>query len=112
MRLATSPASSLSNGRGKAALSSEDAERLALSAFLAQPRTSMTNHANRRLVDENAPCRGTAGLIDFLSVDDPDRRERCRADASNLNALRDEGPGDEYRLLDKLRTSRWRRVSG
>ncbi len=72
----------------------------------------MTDHTNRRLVDENARCRATAGLIDFLSADDADRRERGRADASNLNALRDEGTRDENRLLDRLRTLRWRRVSG
>jgi hypothetical protein len=72
----------------------------------------MTNHAYRRLVDENARCRATPGLIDFLSVDVADRRERGRADASNLNALRDKGTRDENRLLDRLRTSCWRRVSG
>jgi hypothetical protein len=72
----------------------------------------MTNHANRRLVDENARCRAAASLIDFLSVDVADRRERGRADASNLNALRDKGTRDENRFLDKFRTSRWRCVSG
>lgn len=72
----------------------------------------MTNHANRRLVDENARCRATTGLIDFPSIDHAERRERGRADASNLNALRDEGTRDENRLFDSLQTSRWRRVSG
>jgi hypothetical protein len=59
----------------------------------------VTDYANRRIVDENARRRLSSDPVDFVAIDDSDRRDRLRADRKQFDTLRDERTGDEKRPL-------------
>ena len=43
-------------------------------------RKSMTDYAHRRLVNESTRRRLPRGPVDFVAIDDSDRRDRLRTD--------------------------------
>ncbi len=59
----------------------------------------MTDYADRRFVDKSTRRRLPRGPVDFVAVDDSDRRDRLRTDRLQFDTLRDERPGDENRPL-------------
>ena len=62
-------------------------------------RKSVTDYAHRRIVDQSARRRLPPGPVDFVAVDDSDRRDRLRTDRLQFDTLRDERTGDENRPL-------------
>ena len=62
-------------------------------------RKSMTDYAHRRLVNESTRRRLPRGPVDFVAIDDSDRRDSLRTDRYQFDTLRDERPGDENRPL-------------
>ena len=62
-------------------------------------RRLVTDYANRRIVDENARRRLSSDPVDFVAIDDSDRRDRLRANWLQFDTLRDERTGDENRPL-------------
>src|SRR5207249_6842234 len=62
-------------------------------------RRSVSNYAHRGIVNESTRRRLPPGPVDFVAVDDSDRRDRLRTDRLQFDALRDERTGDENRLL-------------
>jgi hypothetical protein len=59
----------------------------------------VTDYADRRFVDKSARRRRPRAPVDFVAVDDSDRRDRLRTDRLQFDTLRDERPGDENRPL-------------
>ena len=59
----------------------------------------MIDYADRRIVDESSRRRLSSGPIDFVAIDDSDRRDRVRANRQQFDTLRDERTGDENRPL-------------
>jgi len=57
------------------------------------------DYAQRRVIDQSTRRRTSPCLIDFTTINDSDRRDRRRADRSQLNTLWDKRTGDENRLL-------------
>ena len=55
----------------------------------------MTDYAHRRLVNESTRRRLPRGPVDFVAVDDSDRRDRLRTDRLQFDTLRDKRPGNE-----------------
>ena len=75
--------------------------------ILPQPtQSSVTNDPHRRFVHEKARCRLTPGGINRCTIKHANGRNRFRADVVHLNSLRDEGTGDENRLLSHFFVSR------
>ena len=62
-------------------------------------RKSVTDYAHRGIVNESTRRRLPPGPVDFVAVDDSDRRDRLRTDRLQFDTLRDERTGDENRLL-------------
>ena len=62
----------------------------------------MTDYANRRVVDKGARRRLPSGPVDFMAVDNSDRRDRLRADRQQFDTLWDERTCDENRPLFNL----------
>jgi len=59
----------------------------------------MTDNADGRLVDECTWRRETTSLIDFVAVDESNRRDCRSTDRLQFNTLRDKRTGDENRPL-------------
>ena len=59
----------------------------------------MTDYADRWIVDESARRRLSSDPVDFMAIDDSDRRDRLRADRLQFNTLWDKRTGDEDRPL-------------
>jgi hypothetical protein len=60
---------------------------------------SVTDYAQRRLIDQNARGRTAPCLVDFTTINDSDRRDRRGADRLQFNTLRDKRTSDENRPL-------------
>ena len=59
----------------------------------------MTDYTQRRFIDQHAGRRLPAGTVDFMTVNNSNRRERLRGDGMQFHALWDKRTGDEDRLL-------------
>jgi hypothetical protein len=62
-------------------------------------RRLVTDYANRRFVDKSARRRRSRDPINFMAVNNSNRRDRQRADRLQFDTLRDERTGDENRPL-------------
>jgi len=62
-------------------------------------RKSMTDYAHRRLVNESTRRRLPRGPVDFVAVDESNRRDCRSTDRLQFNTLRDKRTGDENRPL-------------
>jgi hypothetical protein len=62
---------------------------------------SVTNsdYAQRRVIDQSARCRLPPGPVDFMAVNNSNRRDRLSAYGLQLDTLWDKRTGDENRLL-------------
>jgi len=60
-------------------------------------RRSVTDYAHRRLIDESARRRTSTGPVDFMPINDSNRRDGLGADRFEFNTLRDKRPGDKNR---------------
>ena len=58
-------------------------------------RKSVTDYAHRRIIDQSARRRLPPGSVDFMAVNNSNRRERRRADRLQFNTLWDKRTGDE-----------------
>src|SRR2546421_115373 len=58
---------------------------------------SVTDDAERRLIDQSARRRTSPCLVDFTTINDSDRRDRRGADRPQLNTLWDKRTGDNNR---------------
>ena len=56
---------------------------------------SVTDYAHRRVIDQSARRRLPPGPVDFVPVDDSNRRDRLGAYWLQFNTLWDKRPGDE-----------------
>jgi hypothetical protein len=63
---------------------------------------SVTDQAERRLIDQSARRRTSPCLVDFTTINDSNRRNRRRADRPQLNTLWDKRTGDENRPFFNL----------
>jgi hypothetical protein len=70
-------------------------------------RRSVPDYTHRRLIDESARRRKSPGRVDFVAVDNSNRRDCRRADGAQLNALWDKRTGDENRPLFKCLLTFW-----
>ena len=74
----------------------------------------MTDYANRRIVDEGARGRLPSGPVDFMAIDNSDRRDRLRADRLQFYTLWNKRARDEncplFNLLLMFRSLVVRRV--
>jgi len=59
----------------------------------------VSDYAHRGIVNESAWCRLPPDPVDFVTIDDSDRRDRLRADRLQFDTLRDKRTGDENRPL-------------
>ena len=59
----------------------------------------MTDHAHRRVIDQRARRRRPPGPVNFMAVNDSDRRDRRSTDRLQYNTLRDQRTGNENRPL-------------
>ena len=65
------------------------------------------DYTHRRVIDQSARCRLPPGPVDFMAVNNSNRRDRLGTYWLQFNALRDERPGYENRpLFDFLLTLR------
>lgn len=62
-------------------------------------RRLVTDYANRRFVDKSARRRRSRDPINFMAVNNSNRRDCQRADRLQFDTLRDERTGDENRPL-------------
>jgi len=62
-------------------------------------RKLMTDYSHRRVVDQSARCRLPPGPVDFMAVNNSNRRDGSRADRLQFNTLRNKRTGDENRTL-------------
>ena len=62
-------------------------------------RRLVTDYANRRFVDKSARRRRSRDPINFMAVNNSNRRDCQRADRLQFDTLRDERTGDEKRPL-------------
>src|SRR6266404_4636170 len=62
----------------------------------------MTHYSNGWVCDQSSSSCLAARCIDFLTIDDPDRRDRRRPDSFQLDPLRDQRAGYENRALVRL----------
>jgi hypothetical protein len=64
-------------------------------------RKSVTDsdYARRRLIDKSTRRRVPPGSVDFMAVNNSNRRDGSRADRLQFNTLRDKRTGDENRPL-------------
>ena len=70
---------------------------------------SVTNsdYVQRRVIDQSARCRLPPGPVDFMAVNNSNRRDRLGADRQQFNTLWNKRTGDENRpLFDFLLTLR------
>jgi len=58
---------------------------------------SVTDDAERRLIDQSPRRRTSPCLVDFTTINDSDRRDRRGADRPQLNTLWDKRTGDKNR---------------
>ena len=59
----------------------------------------MTDYAHRRIIDQSARRRLSPGPVDFMAVNNPNRRDRLCTYWLQFNTLRDKRTGDENRPL-------------
>ena len=59
----------------------------------------MTDYAHRRIIDESARRRLPPGPVDFMAVNNSNRRDRLGAYWLQFDTLRDKRTGDENRPL-------------
>ena len=57
------------------------------------------NYAHRRVIDQSARCRLPPSPVDFMTVNNSNRRDRLGADRLQFNTLWDKRTGDENGLL-------------
>ena len=70
-------------------------------------RKSVTDYAHRRIIDQSARRRLPAGPVDFMAINESNRRDCRSTDRLQFNTLRDKRTGDENRpLFDFLLTLR------
>ena len=62
-------------------------------------RKSVTDYAHRRIIDQSARRRLPPGPVDFMAINESNRRDRLRTDRLQFNTLRDKRTGDENRPL-------------
>ena len=62
-------------------------------------RKSVTDYAHRRIIDQSARRRLSPGPVDFMAVNNSNRRDRLGTYWLQFDTLRDERTGDENRLL-------------
>ena len=62
-------------------------------------RKSVTDYAHRRIIDQSARRRLSPGPVDFMAVNNSNRRDGSRADRLQFNTLWDKRTGDENRPL-------------
>lgn len=68
---------------------------------------SVTDYAHRRIIDQSARCRLPPGPVDFMAVNNSNRRDRLGAYWLQFNTLWDKRTGDEDRpFFDFLLTLR------
>ena len=70
-------------------------------------RKSVTDYAHRRIIDQSARRRLSPGPVDFMAVNNSNRRDRLGTYWQQFNTLWDKRTGDENRpLFDFLLTFR------
>ena len=70
-------------------------------------RKSVTDYAHRRVIDQSARCRLPPGPVDFMAVNNSNRRDRLGAYWLQFNTLWNKRTGYENRpLFDFLLTLR------
>ena len=62
-------------------------------------RKSVTDYAHRRIIDQSARRRLPPGPVDFMAINNSNRRDCLRTDRLQFNTLRDKRTGDENRPL-------------
>ena len=62
-------------------------------------RKSVTDYAHRRIIDESARRRLPPGPVDFMAINESNRRDCRSTDRLQFNTLRDKRTGDENRPL-------------
>ena len=62
-------------------------------------RKSVTDYAHRRIINQSARRRLPPGPVDFMAVNNSNRRDRLSAYWLQLNTLWDKRTGDENRPL-------------
>ena len=62
-------------------------------------RKSVTDYAHRRIIDQSARRFLSPGPVDFMAVNNSNRRDRRSADRLQFNTLWDKRTGDENRPL-------------
>ena len=62
-------------------------------------RKSVTDYAHRRIIDQNARRRLPPGPVDFMAINESNRRDCRSTDRLQFNTLRDKRTGDENRPL-------------
>ena len=60
---------------------------------------SVTDYAHRGVIDQSARRRLPPGPVDFMAVNNSNRRDRLGADRLQFNTLWNKRTGDENRLL-------------
>ena len=62
-------------------------------------RKSVTDYAHRRIIDQSARRRLSPGPVDFMAINNSNRRDRLGTYWLQFNTLRDKRTGDENRPL-------------
>jgi hypothetical protein len=62
-------------------------------------RKSVTDYAHRRIIDQSARRRLPPGPVDFMAINESNRRDCRSTDRPQFNTLRDKRTGDENRPL-------------
>jgi len=62
-------------------------------------RKSVTDYAHRRIIDQSARRRLPPGPVDFMAINESNRRDCRSTDRQQFNTLRDKRTGDENRPL-------------
>ena len=62
-------------------------------------RKSVTDYAHRRIIDQSARRRLPPGPVDFMAINESNRRDCRSTDRLQFNTLRDKRTGDENRPL-------------
>ena len=65
-------------------------------------RKSVTDYAHRRIIDQSARRRLSPGPVDFMAVNNSNRRDRLGTYWLQFNTLRNKRTGDENRPLFNL----------